>query len=189
MNRVLVVAMLGLAALCVLLALQNRDLKAKLAAAAPPAAIPKGMTTGNLTLVDSKGIVTPLVFPSERPTLVFCVGLGCGYCKDTAPEYHTIAAGAPDDAIRTVWLLLDATEPAQLLTEAEELKAPNLCFAQDARSTWLRQVNITPSAVLLARDGSVIKMWPGTLGDAEIRDMHLSLIEASAPAKNKDGPP
>ncbi len=179
MNRVLIVAMLGLAALCVLLARQNQDLKAKLAAAMPAPGMEKGTSTGGLTLIDSKGVVTPLSFPSERPTLVLVVGLGCGYCKDTAPDYHTIVAGAPDDAIRSVWLLLDATEPAQLIKEAEELKAPNLCFAQDARSTWLRQVRITPSAVLLARDGTVLKVWSGTLGDADVREMNLALIEAA----------
>jgi len=177
----LVIAVCGLAALCVLLARQNRDLKARLAAAqtATPPALPPGTEVEPLTLVDAAGAERKLAFPAARATLLLAVGTGCGYCVETAPIYRDAIAQIESGKVDVVWTLLDASEPAHLAHEAELLGGVGLVFARGARQTWLRRINITPSAILINRDGRVIRMWPGTLSETDARELRLALIDAA----------
>ncbi|MDX2116972.1 MAG: thioredoxin family protein [Planctomycetota bacterium] len=176
----LVFAVCGLSGLSFLLARQNRDLKAQIARLTPPpVTLPAGTPLAPLALIDAAGVAKSLDLASDRATLVIAVGMGCGYCVQTAPQYREALAAASADRLRVVWVLLDATKPEDLAHEAATLGEPSLVFARDARTTWLRQINITPSAVLIDKAGHVIKAWPGVLDDESLRDLRLALIDAA----------
>lgn len=186
-NAFLLLSTVALAVLCVLLTLENRRLKSEVVArraAAIAESIKPGDQVTGLTLIRSDASVRTLQFGGDgaKPALVFIMAAGCGYCEEAIPAWDRVLTelGAGGESasqwLHVVAVQTDASEPAELKTLPPSIP---VCLAQDARSTWLRRINIEPAAVLIDSGGIVLKTWLGLPDAANEADLKQSLLDAA----------
>lgn len=205
---VLVVILAIFGVLILLLAKQNRELKAQISSLTSrlnDATISAGEKSGykpslqigeqvaTLRLVRPDRSEMPLAFPHDGPTMLFLLGRHCGYCEQAIPIYDDIlrehVAGIAPTKLRVVGVIADAPPPddasdagkaawTDAFTEAGKFIPP--FAAPDGPRTWLLKVNSTPAAVLLDKDGKVLGLWRGEVTKERADEMRAALIDALA---------
>ena len=167
----LVVACVALAALVVLLSVQNRSLKEQLsrAGAAGPG-LGKGDEVASFAVAGADGRADTVIFDGSGPrTLVLVFTSTCPHCERTLPVWREVLASSRP-GLRVVGLQLDASTEG-----GASLATPGLPFPVYAPGTpdpdFLRRIPGVPTALLLRPDGTVEKAWYGAPGDRERREL------------------
>jgi thiol-disulfide isomerase/thioredoxin len=168
----LVLACLVLAVLVVLLARENRSLKAELVAAsreAPAEALQPGDRLGSLTLVNEEGATKALDFDGGGDrTLLLVFSPDCPACEATFPVWEFLVEGTPP-ALRVVGLSVGEEPPPSLAFPVFTLP--------DAERESLRRVPLVPATLLVDGSGQVVRAWYGML---ETEDEDALLFEVAA---------
>lgn len=179
----LILACTALSVLVVLLARENRQLKAREAALilnppGRPPAVKVGDALAPVTLLDKSGTQAQYAFadPGHR-TLIFAISGGCPHCATIIPVWNQILRQVASPQVRVVCIQLEAQSPDKI----EELGADfPIHGVIDARSTWLFAIPAVPATILAGPDGVVEHTWFGELSDAQQEELGNALIEASA---------
>jgi hypothetical protein len=205
---ILVVLLAIFGVLILLLAKQNRELKAEISSlqsrlndatinqgekAGYRPSLQIGESVNGLQLVRPDRTATPLAFPYDGPTMLFMLGRHCGYCDQATPIYDDIlrehVSGVAPAKLRVIGVIADAPPPddaseaskaawSDAFTKAGTFIPP---FAvPDGPKTWLLKVNSTPAAVLLDDDGKVLGMWRGEVTKDQADEMRAALAAALA---------
>ena len=100
----------ALAVLTLLLAWQNRSLKAQMSAAANaplPGALKIGDTVGAFDVVDATGQKTHVSFDGQGETLLLVFSSTCGACRETIPVWNRLLADGASSAVHIVGIQTD----------------------------------------------------------------------------------
>lgn len=178
----------ALAVLVVLLAVQNLQLKRRLADAGaaqrPEPAFAPGETIGPLSVVDDRGeTLTLLDGATGRPTLLLVFTSTCPACRATFPIWRDVAARAAATGTDVVGVRLDAgpgEDPASALPP--EIVFPVYAPDHDAPGA-MRRVRSVPATVLLDASGTVAAIWSGTLDEGAVRELERELDARSASSR------
>jgi peroxiredoxin len=174
----LVVIAVALAAVVILLALQNRNLKTQIASlsARLPAteSLEPGDVFGPLVLIDETGARVPLVFDAgPRQTLLLLFTLTCPACEKTLPVWSELVAGVTNPELRVVGVQLDrANDPGSLATVTLPFQVYGV---EPAESTALAKMPYIPSTVILDGNGVVEQAWFGMLTEAQRQEVRSFL--------------
>lgn len=173
------VACLALAVLTLLLAWQNRSLKAELAAAAgapPPGALKSGDTLGAFDVVDATGQTTRVAFDGHGETLLLVFSSTCGACRETIPVWNRLLADGASGAIHVVGIQTDF-QPAS--TSGAAIAIPGLGFpvfgATDPQGEPMSKFPAIPAAALVDGSGAVKSVWFGVPTDAQVKELRRAL--------------
>jgi thiol-disulfide isomerase/thioredoxin len=147
----LIAACLALAVVAILLAWQNRGLKAELAATAmklPVEAMAEGDSLEPLALLDEAGDPVALDFGEEEArTLLLVFSPECPACEEILPIWSSVLQDVPD-SVRVVGIRLGTMTTA---------KTPMLAFQAYSLETsgLVRRIPYVPATFLLSRHGLV----------------------------------
>lgn len=168
----------ALAVVVILLVLQNRQLKNRLAAlpdhAPPPLTLHAGDLFGPLVLVDDAGARLPVTFDAgSGDTLLLIFSVGCPACKETLPVWDALLSEPTRAELRVMGLQLDRGEEPDALVAAA---LPFPVFGVDhAASESLGKVSHIPTTVLLDGEGRVRRAWVGVLTDEGERELRAAI--------------
>jgi hypothetical protein len=176
-NIFLMLACAALAVLVLLLALQNRNLKTRLATLLtpqmPPAALKAGDALGPLALLDAGGNRVVLNFEGlgER-TLILFFSPDCPACRGTIPVWSAMLEGR-SPRIRVAGIRLGSG------TEDD----PNLPFAvytpEDGGEALAEKIPFVPATVFLDDGGTVLRVWYGMFDEAKQDELTRLLSDAN----------
>lgn len=180
----LTVACTALAALSVLLTVQNLSLKSKLAAAAaalsalPPGALKAGDRLAAFDVLDATGQTTHLEFGGQKKTLLLVFSSTCGACRETIPVWNRILADTPPIAVNVVGIQTDFQQPAESGEDASlafpDLRFPVFGFATP-QGELLSKFPMIPAAALVDAAGAVQAVWFGTPTEAQTSELRRAL--------------
>jgi hypothetical protein len=171
-NIFMMVACVALAVVVLLLAMQNRELKAQLAQLSrpqiPPEALKQGDSFVPLVLLDDSGAETPLRFgPGEPRSLLLFFSTNCPACRQTLPVWSELLE-APPAGLRV----------AGVRTGSQVEDIPYLSFpvytVQDATSL-VGKIPYIPSTLILDSEGTVEQVWYGGLDESQLEELSRAL--------------
>ncbi len=189
----LLVACAALAVLVVLLARENRRLKAALSAPALGQAAPEMLKAGECVtpfdVLGEAGRAVRVEFgPGQPRTLLLVFSSQCPACARTIPVWNEITAAVESASVRVVGVQLDQGQATGAAG------APNATAARfpvfgvgSARPGPLAKIPYVPVAALLAGDGVVEHVWVGAPESAQVEELRGALAAPAAPATNRCG--
>ncbi|MCC5822454.1 MAG: hypothetical protein LAT64_06945 [Phycisphaerales bacterium] len=157
--------LVGMIVMTLLLSGQNAALRAELqdrdraiAALAAEGGLRAGDTVEALRLFDADGETRWLSFDGGEPaTLLLLVSAGCRACDITLPLWDAMLR--EDDAgVRVVAVDAGARQPAELGSYSDLYPT---WAAREQEVGWLREIPLTPSAVVIGPGGRVLEAWYG----------------------------
>jgi thiol-disulfide isomerase/thioredoxin len=169
-----------LAVLVLLLARQNRNLKAELSALAtglPPGALKSGDLLAPFDLIDADGKTTHVGFDGHGETLLLVFSATCGACQETLPVWDRLLKEPPRASLHVIGIQTDfPREPGA----PNPLALPDLPFPVFGAPTALAAAPLTkfpsiPAAALLDGKGAVTAVWFGVPTDAQVSEMRRAL--------------
>lgn len=180
------VGMVGLVVMVLLLTRQNAALRAELserdraiAALAAQGGLQEGDTVAELRVFDSIGRVGMLAFDEgHKATLLFLVSAGCGACDVVLPRWDAMLADE-FDGVRVVAVDAGARTRDSLGVYSERFETLGTA-AEDI--DWLREIPLTPSAVVIGPGGRVLGAWYGARASSrtgEIRAVLDAAVDAA----------
>ena len=180
----LAVACTALAALSVLLTVQNMSLKSKLAAAlapsnaVPPDALKAGDTLAAFDILNAMGQTTHLEFGSHEKTLLLVFSSTCGACRETIPVWNRILADTPSIRVNVVGIQTDF-QPTAGSGDGTTLPVPDLRFPVFGFATPqgepLSKFPMIPAAALIDAAGAVQAVWFGTPTEAQTSELRRAI--------------
>jgi len=163
----LVVACIALAALVIVLAWQNRQLKRGLAGPSAPELPADALKAGDrlepFAVLDEAGGKRLLEFSPDGPkTLLLVFSAHCPACERTLPIWSEFLASTPGASLRAIGIQTDrpgaAPDTSGIVTAA--LGFP--VFSPEAkRPPALEKVPYVPATILLDGHGRVVQVWFG----------------------------
>jgi thiol-disulfide isomerase/thioredoxin len=157
------VACVALSILVLLLARENRKLKADIAAGAPEVmanALKVGERLEPFTLRSDGGETVPVRFDAQPgPSLVLVFTQTCPHCEKTFPVWRDVVQKA---SVPVFGVQLDRGDPAQAPQFPWPVFTPG-----DPQPPFLTKVPGVPATLVVAPDGTVTHVWYGELGDTE----------------------
>ena len=173
------VACAALAVLTLLLAWQNRSLKAELAAAVgapPPGALKVGDTLRSFDVVDATGNKTHLAFDGHGDTLLLVFSSTCGACSDTIPVWNRLLADRASSAVHVVGIQTDfqTAADADATVPIPDLRFPVFGSAEP-RGETMSKFSAIPAAALLDGKGMVKSVWFGVPSEAQVSELRRAL--------------
>src|SRR5262245_1419607 len=173
------VACAALAVLTLLLAWQNRTLKAELAASAsaPPAGgLKVGDTLQAFEVVDAAGNKTPVAFDGQGKTLLLVFSSTCGACRDTIPPQNQPLADGIPSSIHVVGIQTDFQHAA----EADAtLPIPDLRFpvfgSAEPRGEVMSKFPAIPAAAVIDGTGAVKSVWFGVPSESQVSELRRAI--------------
>lgn len=174
----LVVACTALAVLVVLLALQNRSLKAQLSAraSAPPAdGLKAGDVVRSFEVVDAVGVKSTVAFPFGGKTLLLVFSSTCRACEETLPIWDRLIGEGLPNGVRLCGMQTDLASG----NAAAPLATPALAFPVYGpavpRGEPMTKFPFIPGAAVLDGGGRVLGAWFGVPTDAQIDELRAAL--------------
>lgn len=170
----LMIACIALAVLVVLLARENRNLKAELNQLALQG---NDLAVGDMvdppTLVDDTGQEFILEFGKEK-TLLLVFSSQCPACQQTIPVWNEVMPRfTAKPSLQVVGIQTDRLEmiegPEQLVTTGFPYAVHGIDFK--ARTTALMRIPYIPAMVLLDRDGTVAWIFIGMPDEAALNEL------------------
>lgn len=181
---VLLVGVVGLSVMVVLLARQNGRLRAAVeerdaavAALASEGGLREGDQVGPLELFDADGTARVLGFDEgHASTLILLVSTGCEACDVAVPLWEQMLE---EGGFGAMVVAVDASvrEPSALGSYSERFPTWGTT-AQ--RIGWLREIPLTPSAVLVGPGGRVLGAWYGVRAATRTGEILDAMTEAAA---------
>lgn len=171
------VACVVLAALTLLLAWQNRSLKAQIAAAAnavPPGALKKGDTIDPFDVVDAKGQKTRIAFGGRGNTLILVFSSTCGACRETIPVWNKLLAEGGAANVHLVGIQTDFQQSGSATLPYPDLRFP-VFGASEPRGAPLSKFPAIPAAALVDGTGAVTSVWFGVPTDDQVSELRRAL--------------
>jgi peroxiredoxin len=175
----LVVACAALAVLTLLLAWQNRDLKAQLATAlgAPPVGgLKAGDTLVPFDVVSATGETTHVTFEGQRQTLLLVFSSTCGACRETIPVWNRLFADGVSSKVQVVGIQIDLQHDA---STGSTLAIPDLRFpvfsAANPAGAPMSKFPAIPAAALVDAKGAVKSVWFGVPTDAQVSELRSAI--------------
>ena len=191
----LFIAVVGLSALVLKLATENRELKAQLSAKLQAESMPKdaikvGESVGPVRLMARSGPIE-VSFDGAAPATLFLEhSAGCGFCEETMPIWVDAVRSAGVPGLRVMCVQVGAHSTDQLIPVEPPLQA---CWDPDPAKSWLKRAAIVPSAVLVVPGtgggeggggaGVVKRVWIGQMTKDQGKELVIALLEAAADAK------
>jgi len=174
-------AVAGLSVFVVLLVRQNAVLRGEvlardrqLSGRATDEGLKAGDRVGEIGLFDTGGVVSALAFGAEsEPALVFVVSSGCGACDLAMPDWDGLVGGGMAGT-RVVCVDVGAREASSL-----EAKSAVLPWYGSHEPGWLREVPITPTALVVRGDGLVMEVWHGHRAARRTEEIRAALFDAA----------
>ncbi len=173
------VACAALAVLTLLLAWQNRSLKAELAAAAgatPAGALKVGDTLGAFDVVDAAGNKSPVTFDGQGKTLLLVFSSTCGACRETIPVWNRLLADGVPSTVHIVGIQTDFQRAADANTA---VPIPDLRFpvfgSVEPRGETMSKFPAIPAAALLDGKGAVKSVWFGVPSESQVSELRRAL--------------
>jgi thiol-disulfide isomerase/thioredoxin len=173
----LAVACVALAILTLLLAWQNRGLKAQLSAAleAPPAgSLKAGDTLEAFDVVDASGNRHRVAFDSGGETLIFVFSSTCGACRETIPTWNRLLADGWPGSIHIVGIQTDFQHGGAAAPPIPDLRFP-VFGAAESNAGLMTKFPAIPAAALVDGKGAVKSVWFGVPTDAQVAELHRVL--------------
>ena len=171
-----------LAVLTLLLARQNRSLKAELAAAAnapPPGGLKVGDTIAPFDVVDAAGNKTQVAFDGTGSTLLLVFSSTCGACRQTIPVWNRLLAEHGPTAVHVVGI---ETDFEQSDASNAKLAIPDLRFpvfgAANPAGEPMTKFPAIPAAALVDGKGAVRSVWYGAPNDDQVAELRRALKPA-----------
>lgn len=171
---VLLAAVVAILCINVALILQNKKLKAEIAA--PPGFLPKvGTKVARLDGAALDGSRIQVLFAGQkRETLVFVFSTRCAVCALNWPQWQSIASSAHAQSLRLMYVDIDSPLSSDYVKQHGIDKA--VVFAQlDPSYEAALDLRLTPVTILLASDGTVVRVWPGLLSGEQLSDLRQTL--------------
>ena len=175
----LVVACAALAALTLLLAWQNRDLKAQLAAAlgAPPVGgLKAGDTLAPFDVVNATGDKTHVAFEGQGETLLLVFSSTCGACRETIPVWNRLFADGVSSKVQVVGIQVDFQQTSGT---SATLAIPDLRFPVFGTGGTERELMskfpAIPAAALVDGSGAVKSVWFGVPTEAQVSELRSAI--------------
>jgi thiol-disulfide isomerase/thioredoxin len=172
----------ALAVLTLLLAWQNRSLKAELAAAAgapPPGALKAGDTLRPFDVVDAAGNKTQVAFDGKGETLLLVFSSTCGACRETIPVWNRLLADGASSAVHVVGIQTDFQQAAGA---DATIPVPDLRFpvfgSAEPRGEAMSKFPAIPAAALIDGKGAVKSVWFGVPSEAQVSELRRALAGA-----------
>lgn len=182
LTTLLGVAAALLAVLILVLAWQNRSLKAELAAAAnapPPGALKIGDTIAPFDVIDQAGNSTHVGFDGSGETLLLVFSSTCGACRETIPVWNGLLA---ESVPSTVHVVAIQTDLRQTPGGGESLAMPDLRFpvfgAAESNGEPMSKFPVIPAAALMDGKGAVRSVWFGVPTQAQVTELRRALKPA-----------
>jgi thiol-disulfide isomerase/thioredoxin len=173
------VACAALAILTLLLAWQNRSLKAELSAAAgaPPAGgLKVGDTLRAFDVVDAAGNKTPVTFDGQGETLLLVFSSTCGACRETIPVWNRLLADGAPSKVHVVGIQTDFERAADA---DATLPIPDLRFpvfgSAEPRGETMSKFPAIPAAALIDGKGAVKSVWFGVPSESQVAELRRAL--------------
>ena len=173
------VACTALAVLTLLLAWQNRSLKAELAAALgapPPGALKSGDTLSPFDVMDATGNKTHVAFDGRGKTLLLVFSSTCGACRQTIPVWNRLLAEGVPSAVRIVGIQTDFPRTPG---SGEPLAIPDLKFkvfgTAETSGALSSKFPAIPAAALVDDNGLVKSVWFGVPSDQQVSELRRAL--------------
>jgi thiol-disulfide isomerase/thioredoxin len=168
-----------LAVLTLLLAQQNRSLKAEIAAAAnapPPGGLKAGDTIAPFEVVDAAGNKTQLTFDGSANTLLLVFSSTCGACQQTIPVWNRLLAERGPGTVHVVGI---ETDFEQSDSSNANLAIPDLRFpvfgAANPGGEPMTKFPAIPAAALVDGKGAVQSVWFGVPTDDQVAELRHAL--------------
>jgi hypothetical protein len=177
LNAFLSAACAILAALTLLLAWQNRSLKAELAAvlsAPPPGALKAGDVVAPFDVVDTKGQTSRVAFDGAGDTLLLVFSSTCGACRETLPLWNRLLAQGVPQTVHVVGIQTDFQQGAGEPLPVPDLRFPVFGFAAMAGEPLSKFPSI-PGAAVLDKRGAVKSVWFGVPTEAQLSELRRAL--------------
>ena len=173
------VACAALAVLTLLLAWQNRTLKAELAAAAsaPPAGgLMIGDTLQAFDVVDAAGNKTPVSFDGQGKTLLLVFSSTCGACRDTIPLWNRLLADGVPSSVHVVGIQTDFQHAAEV---DATLPIPDLRFpvfgSAEPRGEVMSKFPAIPATAVIDGKGAVKSVWFGVPSESQVSELRRAI--------------
>ena len=169
----LVVVCIALAALVLLLAWQNRELKGEQAAISAMQAAPAGLAAGDpfpvLALLDASGGASTLQFGEDEPRRVLLVfSTQCPACRDTLPIWSSLLE-QPSPGIRVAGVQLGGATD-----EVPFLPFP-VYTPEDGGAALAGAIPFIPATLIVDGGGEVEQVWYGLLDEASQQALEEAL--------------
>jgi peroxiredoxin len=169
----------ALAILTLLLAWQNRSLKAQLSASAsaPPAGgLKVGDTLHAFDVVDASGNKTPVTFEGPGQTLLLVFSSTCGACRETIPVWNRLLADGVPKTVHVVGIQTDFQHGA----EADAtVPIPDLRFpvfgSAEPRGEAMSKFPAIPAAAIIDDKGAVKSVWFGVPSESQVAELRRAL--------------
>lgn len=178
----LVVACLALAVLVVLLARENRHLKAQMASPGPEMenALREGDILQPAALTGSAGEPVQVDFgASAGHTLLLVFTSTCPACAETFPIWRDLL-NRPHPSVQVVGIQLDREQPGAPAAGHDLSTLPFPVYGPgEPHPTFLEKVPGVPATILVDSGGTVRKVWFGVLGNTQRADLEQEIAPAS----------
>lgn len=104
--------------------------------------------------------------PSRKGTLVLVYAPDCAFCKANTAQWNTLISNSPD--LRLVLADLSGGREGQGLRGLSPRNG-SLSLTLAPEEQLLHNLHVTPTTLLLDRDGKVVGVWSGLLGPNHVR--------------------
>lgn len=181
-------ALLGLAALVVMLGLENAGLRS--ASAPSPSVGPAiGEMLRPINALDLEGRDVRLVFDGkERETMLLVLTTTCAACQANLPNWLELVE-RHDEGLDFVGLSLDTVEATRSYAEARDLPFEVFVAADPAAFKTRYEIAGVPETIHTGRDGRVRGAWLGVLPEDFARRGPLAADRAETRLGEVTGPP
>ena len=171
------VACAALAILTLLLAWQNRGLKAQLSAAlnaTPPGALKIGDTIEAFDVVDAAGNHTRVAFEGHGETLLLVFSSTCGACHQTIPTWNQLLEQPVPSTVQVVGIQTDFQTKSEGALPFPDLRFPVFGPAEPAAPP-MTMFPAIPAAAIVDAKGAVKSVWFGVPTDAQVSELRHAL--------------
>lgn len=129
-----------------------------------------GVSLAPITVRDTRGAERPLVFDKDapHPRLLLVVSPDCPYCDRNWPMWDALIQALPSGVTVTYFDVTGKFDGR--MSAAHGIRDEQLITAPLESAIQARIVG-TPTTVLIARDGTVGKVWQGVLGRGDVDDI------------------
>ncbi|MFZ5980620.1 MAG: peroxiredoxin family protein [Candidatus Zixiibacteriota bacterium] len=177
LNTILLIIVVLLSAEIFYLVFQNRKLRAMIDNLPQFTTLNEGDRVPGLKAVDINGQPVDLKYGTNQPhTMMFWFSPTCSYCADNMMFWNQLYNEYVSDAIRIIGVCACDPDEADLLVEEHHLEFPIVCINEP----YLINVyhgNVLPQTLLIAPEGNISGIWPGTLANEQIDEIFSALAE------------
>ena len=182
-NRVQLLSIVVIGALtciCILLILQNKELKASFRNSSPFLfeSLKPGDKVESVTVQSLNGATISLRYQEpEQKYLLFIFSTTCPHCENNLPIWNHIANLVGNKSGLNIIGI--ASEPLEVLNSFVKNKNPdfNICSAITDTSFGRKYgINVVPETIILTGDGTVIKTWIGELHGIQTEEVQTLLM-------------